>query len=38
VGIVEADNAFSRRATSKLAYRLAIPFCVLGLYAIMAGL
>jgi hypothetical protein len=38
VGIVEADNAFSRRAASKLAYRLAIPFGALSLYAIMAGL
>ena len=38
MGIVEADNAFSRRAASKLAYRLAIPFGVLSLYAIMAGL
>jgi Glycosyltransferase family 87 len=38
VGIVEADNAFSRRAASKLAYRLAIPVVVLCLYAIMAGL
>jgi len=35
---VEADHAFSRRAASKLAYRLAIPVGVLCLYAIMAGL
>jgi hypothetical protein len=38
VDIVEADHAFSRRAASKLAYRLAIPVGVLCLYAIMAGL
>ncbi len=38
MGIVEADNAFSPRAASKLAYRLAIPIGVLCLYAIMAGL
>ena len=35
---MEADHAFSRRAASKLAYRLAIPVGVLCLYAIMAGL
>jgi hypothetical protein len=36
--LVEAHRAFSRGVLSKLAYRLAIPFGVLSLYAIMSGL
>jgi len=36
--LVEAHRAFSRGVLGKLAYRLAIPFGVLSLYAIMSGL
>jgi hypothetical protein len=36
--LVEAHRAFSQGVLSKLAYRLAIPFGVLSLYAIMSGL
>ena len=36
--MMEAHQAFSEEASSKLAYRLAIPIGVLCLYAIMAGL
>jgi hypothetical protein len=35
---VEAHQAFSQETSSKLAYRLAIPFGMLCLYAMMAGL
>jgi hypothetical protein len=36
--LVEAHRAFSRGVLGKLAYRLAIPFGALSLYAIMSGL
>src|SRR3954447_26048258 len=36
--LVEAHRAFSRGVLGKLAYRLAIPFGVLSLYAIVSGL
>jgi len=36
--LLEAHRAFSRGVLGKLAYRLAIPFGVVSLYAIMSGL